>query len=72
MKITLRGGFHNAGDIKIVLPAGVVSDLEKGKIGITDEWVLSKYQRRRLDRHFCGIEGCKCGGVARAEIDFNR
>ena len=70
-KITLRGGFHNANDIRIVLPADVVSKLEKGEIHLILDDVLSDYQRRRLDRHFCGIKDCKCGGVVRAEIDFD-
>lgn len=70
-KITLSGGFHNCSPINIYLPTLVADSLKKGEISITDYHVLTRSQRQKLDRHFCGIPGCKCGGVARASIDFN-
>ena len=70
VKVTLSGGFHNAADITIQLPAKVAEDLKNGHVSITDYHVLSRSQRIKLDRHFCGIRGCKCGGVARADIQF--
>ena len=70
IKITLSGGFHNSPPIKIALATNIVEQLKRGEVSITDHHVLSRIQRQKLDRHFCGIKGCKCGGVYRAKIDF--
>lgn len=71
VKITLSGGFHNSDEIKISLPHKVAESLKNGEVSLTDYHVLSRAQRLRLDRHFCGIKGCLCGGVARADIEFS-
>lgn len=68
-KITLYGGFHNSAPINIIISAEDAEEVRKGICPITD--VLTPSQRRKLDRHFCGISDCKCGGVTRATIDFN-
>ncbi len=70
VKITLSGGYHNAEPIKVALAETLVERLKAGEVGITDYHVLSNAQRKKLDRHFCGIHGCMCGGIARAKIDF--
>ena len=70
IKVTLSGGFHNSPAINIQLPAKVAEDLKNGLVNITDYHVLSRAQRAKLDRHFCGIRGCMCGGISRAEIEF--
>lgn len=62
--IELSGGFHNSDAIRVriadeVGPIGRWSDLER--------W-LSLSQIARLERHFCGIAGCTCGGPRRAEL----
>ena len=70
VKVTLSGGFHNAPAINIQLPVKVAEDLKNGVVSITDYHVLTRAQRIKLDKHFCGIRGCMCGGVARATIQF--
>lgn len=70
IKIQLKGGFHNAPLITVSLPSVIVQGLKSGDLALTDWHVLSRAQRLKLDRHFCGVKGCKCGGVARAEIIF--
>lgn len=70
IKITLSGGYHNAKPIKVALAEKLVERLKAGEVSITDFHVLSTAQRNKLDRHFCGIRGCMCGGISRAKIDF--
>lgn len=70
IKITLSGGFHNAKPINIAMAETLVERLKAGEVSITDFHVLTTAQRKKLDRHFCGIRGCKCGGITRAKIDF--
>lgn len=71
VKVTLSGGFHNSSPINISLPEKVADSLKNGEVTITDFHVLTRSQRQKLDRHFCGIKGCMCGGVARADIEFS-
>lgn len=71
VKVTLSGGFHNSSPINISLPEKVAESLREGEVYITDFHVLSRAQRQKLDRHFCGIKGCMCGGVARAKMSFS-
>ncbi|MBK5204911.1 MAG: hypothetical protein JJD98_05745 [Polaromonas sp.] len=52
-KVTVSGGFHNAGEIAILVKDGK----------------LSTGQYKRLTNHFCGIKECVCGGVGRADVD---
>ena len=70
VKVTLSGGFHNSDPINILMPKKVAEDLKKGNISLTDYHVLTRAQRIKLDRHFCGVKGCMCGGVSRADMDF--
>lgn len=70
VKVTLSGGFHNSTPINILMPEKVAEDLKNGKVSLTDYHVLTRAQRIKLDRHFCGIKDCMCGGVSRAEIEF--
>lgn len=69
--ITLFGGFHASDEINVRVGDNVYQALKRGEMSIWEPGVLSNYQRRRLDNHFCGIDGCTCGGVSRASIDFN-
>lgn len=70
VRLTLYGGFHNSKPIRIDVPETVAARLKSGEVSLTDHHVLTRAQRIKLDRHFCGIRGCKCGGVLRATIDF--
>jgi hypothetical protein len=59
--VHLDGGYHNSDRIGVRVPADW---RERGSL--TDN--LTDTQRKRLDRHFCGITDCTCGGVSRADI----
>lgn len=65
VKITLFGGFHNSNDINVIIDSSDFEDLKNYNVGLID--VLSSSQLRRLNRHFCGVHGCECGGVVRAK-----
>lgn len=67
-KITLFGGFHNASAITIRVSNETAKDIHEGFHPLFD--CLTSYQLRRLNRHFCGVRGCTCGGVIRADIEF--
>lgn len=53
VKVTAEGGFHNSPRFTLLVKDGK----------------LSTWQYKRLNRHFCGIAGCVCGGVGRADIE---
>jgi hypothetical protein len=64
-KVTFTGGFHNSGAISVLI--------QRSPMTVEDYWksgqifaILSDRQIKRLDRHFCGVSGCKCGGLLRA------
>lgn len=63
-KITLFGGFHQSDSINAIIKESDLEDLKSGNISMED--ALSPSQLERLNRHFCGVEGCSCGGVRRA------
>lgn len=56
MKIQLSGGFHNSQSISI--RPTIIADCA----------YVSPSQARRLQKHFCGIKSCACGGTTRADI----
>ncbi|MBD5384874.1 hypothetical protein HDR69_00395 [bacterium] len=64
VKITFFGGFHQSNEINAIIKESDFEDFKNGNIGI--EEALSYSQLERLNRHFCGVEGCSCGGVRRA------
>lgn len=64
VKITLYGGFHDSAPINVIIPEDAYTRLSEGYAGIED--VLSPAQIDRMNRHFCGIDECCCGGVSRA------
>ena len=66
--VTFYGGFHNCGAIRVRVNDEQYNDL-KGGVYTLDE-VLSPYQMERLNKHFCGVDGCTCGGVIRATMEF--
>ena len=63
-KITFFGGFHNATAININATDNQVNDLKEGFYSLSE--ILTDSQYKRLNRHFCGVRGCLCGGVIRA------
>ena len=67
-KIRLSGGFHNSEEVSILLSDEKYKYLKEGVSSLQD--VLTPYQFRKLDRHFCGIKGCTCGSFMRAKIEF--
>lgn len=72
-KVTFSGGFHNSTPINLYMNISneALCDYADGQIGATDliDENLTPYQRKRLERHFCGIKGCMCGHWHRADID---
>lgn len=66
--VTFYGGFHNAGEIKIRVNNNQLRELKEGFYPLGE--ILSDYQIKRLNRHFCGVRNCTCGGAHRATIEF--
>lgn len=62
--LTLYGGFHNATPMNVEISASDYERLRDHEATLAD--VLSEPQFKRVQRHFCGVEGCVCGGVLRA------
>ena len=63
----LSGGFHSSGPIRIRVMTDLWGLRDEDIQAALDQW-LTPYQRRRLERHFCGVSGCACGSWHRAEI----
>lgn len=64
IKLTLQGGFHNANPVNVQIAASDYECLRDHEATLAD--VLTETQLTRMQRHFCGVEGCSCGGVLRA------
>ena len=68
--ITISGGFHHASDIRVRVDATQISSLT-GKALL---WAilerLSPSQRKKIDRHMCGISGCTCGPEHGWQVDW--
>lgn len=62
-----RGNFHNASPIDLRV------DLEN-----TIEWngddliLLTDYQSRRIEKHFCGMSDCCCGAGPLIQVDNDK
>lgn len=67
-RIRLYGGFHNSPEIIINVSDNAVEDWKNEKSNFQE--ILSDYQRKRLENHFCGIKGCTCGSYMRAEKEI--
>lgn len=71
-KVTFWGGFHNSNGITISVDENQIQDLKPGFFGLSDLlWRLSSSQLNRLSRHFCGVPGCRCGGVYCADFEID-
>lgn len=66
--VTFCGGFHNCGAIRVRVNDEQYKNINEGFYPLDE--ILSEGQIKRLNRHFCGVKGCTCGGVLRAEIEF--
>ena len=66
-RVTLSGGFHDADSLTIKVPC----DKRSESVAMIDYLnnVISDNQRKRLERHFCGVQGCTCGSWTRAMIE---
>ena len=74
-KINLSGGFHQVGNIKIQVSNNKFNELlerfdnksyESSIISGQDlDEFLTDSQKKRLEKHFCGIKDCTCGGYYR-------
>ncbi len=72
--VTFSGGFHNSSPITLHMNFGAdLDDYKEGRIELKElvRNNLTPYQSKRLDKHFCGIQGCTCGGWFRADIDID-
>lgn len=64
-RLIFSGGFHNSPSVGVMVPEDKLADFDRGLISRRE--LLTGRQQKRLDCHFCGIKGCKCGGLDRAE-----
>lgn len=66
--VTFYGGFHNVGPARVRVTEEQYNDLKEGFYSLSE--ILSSNQMMRLNRHFCGVQGCTCGGVLRASMEL--
>ena len=66
--VTFFGGYHNCGAVRVRVNDEQYHELKEGFFPLDE--VLSSYQMTRLNKHFCGIDGCTCCGVLRATMEF--
>ncbi len=71
--VTFSGGFHNSKAISLYMNFSNEALCDYADCNISAKTLidenLTPYQRKRLERHFCGINGCMCGHWHRADID---
>lgn len=66
--ITLYGGFHNVSSVRVRISD---EDYESVKNGDMPVWeALSEAQEKRLDKHFCGMNDCCCGGIRNKDVQI--
>jgi hypothetical protein len=59
--VSIWGGFHNANEIKLRVPAArVPAERAETASWIEEPGILTDSQLKRLHRHMCGIRGCQC------------
>lgn len=66
--VKFSGGFHNCPAIRVRVTERQYAELKEGFYSL--EQVLSACQMKRLDRHFCGMKDCCCGGACRADMEL--
>ena len=71
--VTFSGGFHNSKAISLYMNFSNEALCDYADCNISAKTLidenLTPYQRKRLERHFCGIKGCMCGHWHRADIN---
>ena len=71
--VTFSGGFHNSKAISLYMNFSNEALCDYADCNISAKTLidenLTPYQRKRLERHFCGINGCMCGHWHRADIN---
>lgn len=70
IRLTIYGGFHNSKPITFNVPLSKVQDYMNDNIPLHE--LLTKRQNAIATKHFCGINGCKCGSYARANVEFEK
>jgi len=70
VRMTMSGGFHNSNPITFNVPLSKYQDYINGYIPLHE--LLTKRQDAIATNHFCGINGCKCGSYARANVEFEK
>ncbi len=69
-RVIFYGGFHDSPEIRLYInfKKENINEFMAGKIGKKDliDMSITPYQRRRLERHFCGNKECTCGSWLRA------
>jgi hypothetical protein len=77
IKVTMYGGFHNSKETSILLPntkevKNCLKEVEEDCIqpsSLINE-LCTDFQRKKLEKHFCGIKGCTCGSYHRISSEF--
>jgi len=47
--------YHNSPAIKLI-----ISGEDESIYGHVDAYIISAYQAKKINKHFCGIRGCQC------------
>lgn len=63
VRLTMWGGFHKVSSITVLVPEYSARCLREGYE--TLQGVMTPYQLRRVQKHFCGMAECRCGGIHR-------
>lgn len=61
VKVEIFGGFHNQ-----MTPIRVMVPKDWKERNIQD--CVSERTMKKIQNHICGLSGCKCGGVYRANV----
>lgn len=65
--VVFSGGFHNVNPI--TLRVGYPEENINLALGCGElVELLTVHQVKRLEKHFCGISGCKCGSWTTAKV----
>ena len=67
-EITLYGGFHNASSVRVRISDKDYEDIKNGNMPIWE--AISEAQEKRLNKHFCGMKDCSCGGIRNKEVQI--
>lgn len=57
--------FHNCDPIKLIIDIDNIDNID-------EEIEISKNQKDRINRHFCGVKECHCPAGAVTEFEYGR